>query len=66
MAVPLRWNFSVQINHIPETAKDIDQVGEQENKKLKIQGSLVGITRRKNSRNKFFLIRMRFQRWRKN
>ena len=54
MAVLLRWNFSVQINHIPETAKDIDQVGEQGNKKLKIQGSLVGITRRKKVGTNFF------------
>ena len=34
----------------------MEHAGEQKNKKLKIQGGLVGITRRANSRNKFFLI----------
>ena len=38
-------HFSVQINHISGTAKVVDHAGEQENKKLKIQGGLVGITR---------------------
>ena len=34
----------------------MDHTDVQENKKLKIQGGLVGITRRENSRNNFFLI----------
>ena len=48
--------FSFQINHILGTVKGVDHAGEQENKKLKIEGRLVGITRRENSRYKFFLI----------
>ena len=48
--------MSVQINHIPGTAKGVDHAGARENKKLKIQGGLVGITRRENSGNNFFLI----------
>ena len=31
-------NFSVQTTEIPATAKAVDHAGEQENKKLKIQG----------------------------
>ena len=34
----------------------MDHAGEQDNKKLKIQGGLIGIRRQENSRNKFFLI----------
>ena len=52
----LDGHFSVQINHIPGTEKGLDHAGEQENKKLKIQDDLIGITRRGNSRNTFFLI----------
>ena len=52
----LDGHFSVQINYIPGTAKGIHHAGELENKKLKIQGSLVAITRREGSRNNFFLI----------
>ena len=52
----LNRHFPVQLYHIPVTAKGVDHVGEQENKKLKIQGGLIGITRRENHRNKFFLI----------
>ena len=52
----LDGRFSFQINHILGTAKGVDHAGEQESKKLKIEGRLVGITRRENSRNKFFLI----------
>ena len=33
----------------------MDHARDQENKKLKIQGGLIGITRQENSRNKFFL-----------
>ena len=33
----------------------MDRAGEQKNKKLKIKGGLVGITRRGNNMNKFFL-----------
>ena len=56
MAVLLRWTFSVQINHIPEAGKSLDHAGEQENKKLKIQGGLIDIRRRESSRNNLFLI----------
>ena len=52
----LNGHFSVPLNHIPGTAKGVDHAGEQESKKLNIQGGLVGITRRENSKNKFFLI----------
>ena len=52
----LDGHFSVQVNHIPGTANGVDHAGEQENKKLEILGGLVVITRRENSRNKFFLI----------
>ena len=48
-------HFLVQINHIPGIAKEVDHAGEQENKKPEIKGGLVGITRRGNSMNKFFL-----------
>ena len=46
--------ISVQTNHIPGTAKGGDHTGKQENKKN--QSGLIGITRRENSRNNFFLI----------
>ena len=52
----LDGHFSVQINHILGTPKGVDDPGDQENKKQKVQGGLVGITRRENSRNRFFLI----------
>ena len=39
----LDGHFSVQVNHILVTAKCVDHAGEQENKKLKIQSSLIGI-----------------------
>ena len=48
-------HFSVEINHILGTAKGAYHAGEQENKKLTIKGDLVGIARRANSMNKFFL-----------
>ena len=34
----------------------MNHTGQHENKNLKIQGALIGITRGENSRNKFFLI----------
>ena len=52
----LDGQFSIQTNYIPRTAKSVGHAGEQENKKLKVQGGFVGITRRENHRNKFFLI----------
>jgi hypothetical protein len=59
---PLIWNyfeegnFSVQKTDILGSALGIDHAGEQENKKLKIQGGLIGITRQQNSRDRYFLI----------
>ena len=45
----------VQINHTPGATKDVDHAGEQENKILKIQSGLTGLTKRE-TRNKLFLI----------
>ena len=60
-------NFSVQINQIPGTAKGVDHAGVQETKNWwKIQGGLIGITRREISRNNFFLILHMIRRLRKN
>ena len=44
------------INHTPSATKDVDHAGEQENKILKIQSGLTGLTKRETSRNKLFLI----------
>ena len=63
MAILLRWTFPVHINHIPETVKSVDYAGEQENKKLKIQGGLVGTTRPENSVNIFLNIACDFRDW---
>ena len=52
----LRWTIFVQVNYIQETEKSVDHAGEQENKKLKVQGGSAGITRQRNSRNKFLVI----------
>lgn len=52
----LEGYFSVQLNRIEGTTKGVDHARDQENKKLKIQGDLISITRQENSRNKFFLI----------
>lgn len=52
----LEGYFSVQLNRIEGTAKGVDNARDQENKKLKIQGDLIGIPRQENSRNKFSLI----------
>ena len=49
-------HLSVQINHTPGTTKGVDHEGEQENKILKIQSGLTGLTKRETSRNKLFLI----------
>ena len=55
-SVLLRWTFSCSNkSSFPGTAKEVNHAGEQENKKLEIKGGLVGITRRGNSMNKFFL-----------
>ena len=51
----LEGYFSVQLNRIEGTAKGVDNARDQENKKLKIQGDLIGIPRQENSRNKFSL-----------
>lgn len=51
----LEGYFSIQLNRIGGTAKGVDHARDQENKKLKIEGGLIGITRQENSRNKFFL-----------
>ena len=59
---PVIWNyfeegnFSVQKTDILGSALGIDHAGEQENKKLKIQGGLIGITRQQISRDRYFLI----------
>ena len=59
---PVIWNyfeegnFSVQNTDILGSALGIDHAGEQENKKLKIQGGLIGITRQQISRDRYFLI----------
>ena len=36
-------HFSVKINYILRTAKGVHHAGEQEKKKLKIQGGLIGL-----------------------
>jgi hypothetical protein len=49
-------NFSVQKTTIPFVAIGRDHAGEQENKVLKVQGGLQGITRQENARTRYFLI----------
>ena len=49
-------NFCVQKSQIPFVAIGRDHAGEQENKVLKIQGGLQGITRQENARIRYFLI----------
>ena len=51
----MEGNFYVQTK-VPLTAIGVDHAGEQQNKKLKIQGGLIGITTKENSRNRYFII----------
>ena len=52
----MEGNFSAQTTKVPHTAIWVDHAGEQQNKKLKIHGGLIGITTKENSRNKYFII----------
>ena len=48
-------DFSCQKTNIPGTAIGCDHCGEQENKKIKDQGGIKGITMNENSRTRYFL-----------
>ena len=50
----MEGNFSVQTTKVPHTAIGVDHAGEQQNKKLKIQSELIGITK-ENSQNRYFI-----------
>ena len=52
----MEGNFSVQTTKVPHPAIGVDQADEQQNKKLKIQGGLIGMSTKENSRNRYFII----------
>ncbi|ESO99438.1 hypothetical protein LOTGIDRAFT_158523 [Lottia gigantea] len=56
------WNafmngeFSVKQNLIPFTSIGMDHAGEQENKIMKVEGGLIGISNNENERTRYFLV----------